>query len=199
MADSKHTGIIVLAAGSSSRLGQPKQLLPYGDTTLLQHAIRVATGAVANSVMVVLGSHADQIREAIERDKAQIVINKHWQEGMASSIRYGINMLVSDYPQTDGVILMLCDQPYVDAALLNSLTATHADTSKAIVASSYNGVVGVPAFFHKSVFPRLLVLTGETGARLIIQQYTGEVATVAFSQGNVDIDTAADYEALRNI
>ena len=195
----QNIGIIILAAGGSARLGQPKQLLPYAGTTLLQHAIHAATESVADYVIVVVGSRADEISKAIEPGKAVIVVNTNWQEGMASSIRCGINELIKDCPQTNGVLLMLCDQPHVTAALLNDLITAHQNTGKPIVASNYNGAVGAPALFHKSIFPKLLQLKGDIGARSVIQRHDKDVAVVAFSKGNVDIDTAADYEALRQV
>jgi molybdenum cofactor cytidylyltransferase len=194
MIDNKNIGVIILAAGASSRLGHPKQLLTFAGKSLLQQMIQVAEGAAAGSVFVVLGAHEDKIRSSIGNTSAHVIINEHWQEGMASSIRCGINALLQMNPQTDGALMMLCDQPLVTSALLNELIAVHMQTANAIVASSYGGIIGVPAFFSKRIFPALLKLTGDVGARAIIRQHQEDVAVVEFPDGSMDIDTADDFQ-----
>lgn len=192
----KNIGVIILAAGDSSRLGTPKQLLAYEGKTLLQHSLQVAVDSLAHPVIVVLGDHADDIKRETDLNSVHAVVNAGWQEGMASSIRLGIKTLLEIDPHTDGAVLMLCDQPFVTSALLNDLIAAHQNTGKAIVASSYSNTLGVPAFFHKSIFPELLQLKDDSGAKRIIQQHAKEVDAIAFSKGNVDIDTEADYQEL---
>ncbi|MEQ1676668.1 MAG: nucleotidyltransferase family protein [Chitinophagaceae bacterium] len=188
--------IIILAAGSSDRLGKPKQLLPYKNKTLLQYLIDEAKATSALSVLLVLGANAAAIQSELQTENIRIVINDDWQEGMASSIRCGINELQKINPATDAAILMVCDQPYVSASLLNDLILAHNKTNKPIVTSSYDNTTGPPALFHKSIFQELLQLTGDTGARSIVQKHINDVATVSFPKGSIDIDTAADYEAL---
>jgi molybdenum cofactor cytidylyltransferase len=186
----------LLAAGSSTRLGKPKQLLEYNGGSLLRHVLRIAAEAEANPLIVVLGANADLLIQEIDEKEADIVINKDWKEGMASSIIAGLNALLEKYPSVDGVIFMMCDQPFVSESLLNDLIITQQQTGKSIVTSSYDNTMGPPALFHKSIFPELLQLHGDTGARMILQQHINEVATVLFSKGNIDIDTMEDYEAL---
>ena len=187
---------MLLAAGSSTRLGKPKQLLQYNGKTLLQQSIDIAVGANINPLIVVVGANFDKISTEINIDKAAIVFNKNWQTGMASSIITGLNFLVEKYPLADAVIFMMCDQPFVSINLLNNLIAVQKKTAKPIVCSSYQNILGVPALFHKNIFPALLQLAGDTGARKIIQQYPGDVVTVQFEKGDIDIDTAEDYENL---
>jgi molybdenum cofactor cytidylyltransferase len=194
MIDNKNIGVIILAAGASSRLGHPKQLLTFAGKSLLQQMIQVAEGAAAGSVFVVLGAHEDKIRSSIGNTSAHVIINEHWQEGMASSIRCGINALLQMNPQTEGALMMLCDQPLVTSALLNELIAVHMQTANAIVASSYGGTIGVPAFFSKRIFSGLLKITGDVGARAIIRQHQKDVAVVEFPDGSMDIDTADDFQ-----
>lgn len=196
MATKKNIGVIILAAGNSSRLGTPKQLLTYEGKTLLQHSLQLAFDSMAHPVVVILGAHADRIRKETDFNPVHIVVNAGWQEGMASSIRYGIETLSGIDPLTEGAVLMLCDQPYVTSALINELITTNQNTGKAIVASSYSDTLGVPALFHKSIFPQLLQLKDDAGAKGIIQQHINDTAVVAFSKGNVDIDTEADYQEL---
>jgi molybdenum cofactor cytidylyltransferase len=189
-------GIILLAAGGSTRFGKPKQLLNYKGKSLLQYVAGQATHANADPVIVVLGAGAIALRQEADQPDLHIVENTGWKEGMSSSIRCGINTLFEIDPGCDAVILMVCDQPFVTASLLNELVARQKETGKLIVTSSYGTAIGPPALFHKRIFPELLKLTGDAGARSVVQQHTGEMATVLFPQGAIDIDTAADYESL---
>ncbi len=194
--DKKNIGIILLAAGESSRFGEPKQLLPYAGQTLLQHGLQVANDSIAHPIIVVLGAHADIIKKEINSGSTQVVVNAEWQEGMASSIRCGITALVGISAFTEGAILMVCDQPYINSTLLNILIETHENSSKPIIACSYAETFGPPTLFHKSIFPELLQLKGDVGARSILLQHINEVEVVLFPEGNLDIDTKADYQKL---
>lgn len=191
-----HCGIILLSAGSSTRLGKPKQLLHYHGEGLLHHMVNVAVTARAKPLVVVLGANADLLTAEIDEAKASIAINKNHKTGMASSIITGLKYLVENNPLTDGVIIMMCDQPFVTDGLLNDLIFTQQQTGKPIVASSYANTIGAPALFHKTIFNEFLLLQGDTGARKIIQQHLSDVATVPFEKGNIDIDTQEDYENL---
>ena len=196
MANHKKIGIIILAAGNSSRLGTPKQLLAYNGKTLLQHSLQAAFDSVARPVIVVLGADSNRIKKQTDFKASHIIVNDNWQEGMASSIRGGINALLELDRHTEGAVLMLCDQPYVTSALINELVAAHQNTGKSIVACSYSGTIGVPAFFHTSIFSRLLQLKNDTGAKGIIQQNMPDTEVIAFAKGDVDIDTDAEYQEL---
>jgi molybdenum cofactor cytidylyltransferase len=195
-ADATNIGIVLLAAGFSQRLGKPKQLLQYKGKSLLQHSIQAATTSIAQPAIVVLGARAAALKEEVKESTVQVVINDEWQEGMASSIRCGIKALTRSYPAVEGAILMVCDQPYVTATLLNELLTAHQKTGKPIVACSYANTFGPPVFFHHSLFPGLLQLKGDTGARGLIKQYANEVEVIPFPAGTVDIDTEQDYERL---
>ncbi|WP_276502344.1 nucleotidyltransferase family protein [Terrimonas pollutisoli] len=190
--------IIILAAGASTRLGRPKQLLPFNGKSLLENAVDTANEAEANPVIVVLGANAALSEKEIDEKKVHIVENKEWKEGMATSIRCGLGTLQHIAPSADGVILMVCDQPHVSSALLNELITLQKKTASPIVTSQYKDVAGPPALFHKSVFPELQALKGDAGARKIVEKYQDNLATVSFEKGNVDIDTEDDYKALIN-
>lgn len=188
-------GILLLAAGSSGRMGTPKQLLKFGKTTLLQHLVDEATVVPGQPLVVVLGASSEEIRKQLDLDKIVIVTNEHYQDGMASSIVCGMQYVIEN-SSTDAVIVMTCDQPFVTTALLHSLIDQQAATGKPIVASSYDQTIGSPALFHASVFPELLELTGDRGAKKIIESRPDRVALVDFPRGAQDIDTALDYSAL---
>jgi molybdenum cofactor cytidylyltransferase len=189
-------GTILLAAGNSSRLGRPKQLLVNGGQTLLQYSLQIALSSKAHPAVVVLGAHADLIEKEMDNKGVYIVVNAEWQEGMASSIRCGIKFLSELTPSVEGAILMVCDQPYVTTSLLNDLITAHQNTGKAIVACSYANTFGPPTLFHKKLFPELLQLRGDVGARSVIQRHANEVEVVSFPAGNIDVDTEADFQGL---
>ena len=192
--EAKNIDIVLLAAGKSERLGKPKQLLSFDGQSLLQHAIQEASHSDAGQIIVVLGANADILRPGIDPTTAHVVVNAEWEEGMASSIRRGINALNQIVPSSEGVILMVCDQPYVTSSLLNDLIETYQKTGNHIVTCSYENTFGPPTLFHKSHFPELIQLKGDTGARKVVERHPGDVEVVLFPEGKIDIDTKADYE-----
>ena len=188
---------IVLAAGASRRLGQPKQLVEYCGETLLERGIRLARDAGASPVFVVLGAHADAIRARVSLQNAIPVLNGDWEQGIAGSIHAGIHALEEKAPEMPGVLIMSCDQPQLTAAHLRALMDAfdaHAGTS--IVASRYAGVLGVPAVFPREAFAQLMALRGDKGARALLQEPPCAVQTVDFPGGEEDIDTPADLAKL---
>ena len=197
MVSANNIGIVILAAGSSSRLSRPKQLLEFDGVTLLSHATIEAANSNACNVIVVIGAYADLIANEIDGDIVYIVKNENWNEGIASSVRLGLDALLKQTPSIDAVIFMVCDQPFVTSSLLNDLIAKQRETQKAIVASNYGETIGPPALFHQSLFAELMELKGDVGARRIIQLHSDEVATVFFPDGKIDIDTQKDYNVLK--
>jgi len=196
ISDPKKCAIILLAAGSSSRLGEPKQLLPWQDKTLLEHAIAAAVHAHVGPVMVVLGAHNEKIKPFLA--SSDYVINTHWQDGMAGSIRCGLEAVIEKYAGIHGAILSVCDQPFLLAAIFQQLLEKHTSSGKPIVASAYDdATLGTPVFFHNSLFAELLKLTGDKGAKALIKKFDHHVATVLFPGGAMDIDTLADYHHLK--
>lgn len=191
-------GIIILAGGASSRLGQPKQLLQYHGKTLLDHSVNEAANAKADAVVVVLGKNADLFKDEIDKENVRVVVNKDWAEGMASSVRLGLDTLLNSKPYIDAVIFMVCDQPHISSLVLDELITTQQKTTKQIVTCNYGESIGPPALFHKKYFRELMELKGDIGARNIIQKNMSDVATVLFPEGKIDIDTKEDYEALKN-
>jgi molybdenum cofactor cytidylyltransferase len=194
--NARNIGIILLAAGDSSRLGRPKQLLVYNGETLLQHSLQAAAASSASPIIIVLGAGSEQLKAGLEGANVHIIENSDWEEGMASSIRHGVETLVEISPAAEGLILMMCDQPYVTSGVLDRLIETHNTTGKSIVASGYAETYGPPTFFHRSTFPQLLELKGDIGARSVIRQHSAEVEVVPFAEGEIDIDTEGDYEKL---
>lgn len=192
----EHCGIAVLAAGESSRLGSPKQLLVYRGKSLLQHAVNVALQTTMYPVIVVVGANSDAVKKEIEGMNVYVVENERWREGMATSLCCGLAAVQKKNIDADGIIFMLCDQPFITPALLDSLLQQQKATGLPIVASSYENKLGTPALFHKSFFTELMKLSGDTGAAKLIKNNQEQVSSVAFPKGIIDIDTRTDYEAL---
>ena len=188
--------VIVLAAGGSSRLGRPKQLLPFRGKSLLEHAVDSANDSAASPVIVVLGSNAKELEMYIDEKKLHIVENDAWHKGIGVSIRCGMETLKRVALLSDAVILMVCDQPYVSAELLDALIKKQQETGKAIVACSYGNTIGTPALFFKSMFSNLLRLNADSGAKILIEKHTEELAVVNFPSGEIDVDTEEDYRQL---
>jgi molybdenum cofactor cytidylyltransferase len=184
---------IILAAGGSRRLGRPKQLLKLEGQTLLARALGQATEAGAAPVIVVLGAHREAICEAVEFGRARVVTNDQWEQGMSSSIRCGMKALDDLGDEVSGALVMSCDQPRLTVEHLRNLA--EAFTSRGaptIAASAYGGIQGVPAVFPQSVFPDMLALTGDKGAKAIIANAPCAVIALPFEGGEVDIDFPED-------
>lgn len=188
-------GLIILAAGASTRLGKPKQLLRYREQSLLFHAAQTAVASVCEPIAIVLGAYAELLKPEVQDLPVQVVENPHWQEGMGGSIATGIKAINSYSNQLEAVVLMLCDQPFVSVALINQIVESYHLTKHAIVASEYQGTWGVPALFNYTLFGDLLNLKSAAGAKKVMSKYSTDVYSVAFSKGVIDIDTPGDYEA----
>jgi len=187
-------GVVLLAAGGSTRMGSPKQLLDYHGKPLLRHAAEVALASDPSRVIVVLGSRAAELRPALAGLPVRIVENPDWEGGMGTSIRAGIE--AAEKEALDGVTLGLGDQPLVTAEILDRLVRTHLESGRPIVASEYAGTVGVPVFFAREYFPHLRALKPAQGCKGVILAHTGNAVRLACPEAEVDVDTPADYERL---
>ncbi len=190
------TGIVILAAGESSRLGRPKQNLLYKGKSLLHWSIQSAVETGCQPIVVVTGANNLAVEAAMEQNNVEVVYNINWQQGMGSSIAAGTSAILYLQPLLTSVIFQLCDQPFVSAELLKALIQQHSATTKNIIAASYNHTLGAPVLFHKKYFQTLLQSTGHEGARKLIIKHPEDVAAVDFAGGAFDVDTEKDYEAL---
>ncbi len=193
MFEASDYAIIILAAGNSSRLGQPKQLLKYRDKTLIRYITEAAVETLGSNVIVVTGSNAALIEAEISDLTIYQAHNDGWQAGMASSIVTGITKLLTLNQQPKGAILAVSDQPFVTAALFRDTILSSIENRFGIVASAYDQTAGTPVFFSSSYFSRLLTLTGAEGAKKLLRKFEDDVMTVPFPLGNIDIDTPEDY------
>jgi molybdenum cofactor cytidylyltransferase len=183
---------VVLAAGSSSRLGRPKQLLQYRGSPLVRRAASAALDAGCDPVAVVIGPEREKIVAALHGLALQIVPNEVWFDGIGTSIRAGLTAV----SESDAVVLLVCDQPKVDASLVRQLIARQAETSCPMVATHYAGTRGVPALFTRACFEQLLSLPDDSGAKALLEARPDEVATVEFPAAAWDIDTPEDLHPL---
>jgi len=192
----KKIAAIVLAAGASTRFGSPKQLLKIGQSTLLANAIKAATVAGCHPVVVVLGANSSLIRPYLDDMDVLIEENKDWEKGMGSSIACGMGRLAEENPLAEGVVLLVCDQPFLSKTTIQKLMGRWEGPDKKIVASEYGDTIGVPALFPKKLFPELLNCQGAGGAKELIMSHFKEVKLVQFKAGEIDIDQKSDLDRL---
>jgi molybdenum cofactor cytidylyltransferase len=189
----KEIAIIILAAGSSSRMGQPKQQLVIADKPLLVRSIETALNVGTGKVVVVLGSEAPAHRVLLQELPVDIVLNQNWQNGMGSSIKAGLKFLIETFPEMKAVIVMVCDQPLLKPAHLQALISKYEETGKPVVSSAYAHTLGVPALFDHSQFEKILQLQDDRGAKQLLDHEQAE--NIDFPDGAVDLDTPEDYNA----
>ena len=190
-------GCILLAAGGSTRMGRPKQLLPAGSQPLIAHAVNAALDSPAWPVVVVLGAHAPKIRPALARLPVLITENADWREGLGSSIRVGMTALKNFSGMLDAVLIVLADQPALSPNAIARLAAAFRAGGGRAAAARYAGRLGAPALFGRDHFPALRELQGDQGARALLDAQPGRVVAVDLPEFEFDIDTPADYEKFR--
>ncbi|MEA2448286.1 MAG: molybdenum cofactor cytidylyltransferase [Thermoleophilaceae bacterium] len=183
---------LVLAAGGSSRLGQPKQLLPYGDATLLDHVLGNARACGFDQLIVTLGGAAVEVRARVDLSGVRVVENESYGDGCSSSIATALPLVD---PRCDVIVLMLGDQPGVGPTTVRTLLARR--HGGPIAVCRYDDGIGHPFAFTREVFGELAELQGDKGVWKLIEQRRGEVVEVR-QAGPVppDVDTWEDYEAL---
>ncbi len=181
--------VLVLAAGASRRFGSPKQLVRIGGEALLQRAVSRATEVAGHAVTVVLGAHAAELTPLLRQSSVSVVINRHWEEGLASSLRLGVSQLPGS---TEAVLVTLADQAAITAFDLRRLATAWRAQPESVIAASYDGHAGVPAVFPRHAFASLLALRGDVGARPVLSQLADRVLRVPMPNAAIDIDTPED-------
>jgi len=187
-------GLILMAAGGASRMGRPKQLLPYRGRPLVCHAAATAIEAGCRPVIVVLGARAAEIAPVLEQQPVDVVENPLWEQGMGTSIQAGLAAL--EGRGLDGVILALADQPLITAAILRGLVDAHRASGLPIVAAQYAGTAGVPVFFHRSYYSALLALAPGQGCKGVILGNRERALLIDCPEAELDVDTPEDYRRL---
>ena len=186
--------ILLLAAGKSARMGKPKQLLPVAETTLIELAIKTALNAKVAGLYCVLGANYDKIREKISKYPVEIVENIAWEIGLGKSIAVGTSAVLKNEPETEGILILLSDQPGVDSLYLEKMISTFEDRPGTIIVSDYSGFYGVPAIFPTAYFDQLQELNEDNGAKELLNSGKLPIIAVKSPEKLGDIDTPADYE-----
>jgi molybdenum cofactor cytidylyltransferase len=194
--NSSTVGLIILAAGASTRMGTPKQLLDYQGHSFIRHIADIAIASVCQPIIVVLGAYAERIQPELNDLPVQVVKNHQWREGMTVSIQAGLNALLTGNNHLEAIAIALCDQPFLSSQILNRLVEAYRSTDKPIIASEYAGTLGVPVLFNNTLFSELLALKTTEGAKKLIHKHYPQVFSIAFPEGAIDIDTPKDYEQL---
>lgn len=187
-------GALLLAAGGSSRLGQPKQLLKFKGRSLVRRAAEALVGSGCEPVVVVLGAEIERSTDEIAGLSLTICVNEEWQTGMSSSIKAGLRELLNIEPGLDAVLITLCDQPNVTADMLRRFLSQFRLDRASIIAAHYGETVGVPALFSSELFDELFQLEGDKGARDLIRRQNG-VQTINLESAAFDIDTSNDVKS----
>ncbi len=193
---------IILAAGSSTRFGRPKQLIEWQGVPLVVRAVAVAARAGLSPIVVVLGSRAEEVRAALERaawaSPPQVAMNWRWQEGIGTSVQVGLMALP---PDCDGAVFLHCDQPLLPAGLLGALVRRFEESGLPIVHPVHAGRRYPPALFGQALFAELAALSGDVGGRAVIERHTGDVATLPVDDPFPlsDVDTPEDLERIQRL
>jgi molybdenum cofactor cytidylyltransferase len=187
---------IVLAAGQSQRFGQPKQLLPVGGKTMLQHVVDIVLDSPIKQVIVVLGYRAAEIRTNIASRPVQIVVNEKWQSGLSSSVQAGLSAVKAE---VGAALFVLADQPGVTTEVIASLVERYRKTRAPIVVPTHRGRRGNPVLFDRSLFAELMEVKGDQGGRQLITEHLDDLEEVDVETEAIftDIDTAEDYQSFK--
>jgi molybdenum cofactor cytidylyltransferase len=180
---------VILAAGASIRFGSPKQLVRIGGSPVLHQLISNAAFVAGRSVTVVIGAHARQIAPALRQSAASVVVNRDWQEGLASSIRVAVE---SAPPRCDGLLLLLADQVAVTADDLKHLYAAWKRHPILVAAALYDGAPGLPAIFPRWTYPSLMELRGDRDPRLVIRRNIDQLVRIPMANASINLDTPED-------
>lgn len=188
-------GILILGAGSSSRMGEPKQLLEWRGKALVNHALDQAIQANAGPVVLVLGAKADLIQSKLRAGAYTVAVNEAWSTGMGSSIACGLRALLAEHGPLAGVLITLVDQPLVASTHLKKIIQKFKKKSAPITVASYGDTLGVPALFSADLFPELLTLSGQKGAKAMISKYSKTLTKLPLPAALIDLDTPEEWHA----
>ncbi|ANM30235.1 hypothetical protein ABI59_12565 [Acidobacteria bacterium Mor1] len=188
------TGLVVLAAGGSTRLGRPKQLLVHEGVSLVRRAATCALDSGLGPVFLVLGAEADGVADAVAGLEVRPVVHEAWRSGQAGSVAAGVAAAAA--AGCDAVLLIPCDLPRLTAGVLLDLSKACKSSGLPIAACRYDRVLGAPALFRSELFDELRSLQGDAGAKALIRRDLARVATVDWDGGAFDVDTAEDADSL---
>jgi molybdenum cofactor cytidylyltransferase len=176
-------------------MGQSKQMLPIFGEPMLTRTCSIALKSKATYTVVVLGANKDLHESILKNQQVAIIQNPLWQNGMGSSLKAGLNHLLTIDAAVDAAIITVCDQPYISEDHLNALINRYLLTQKKIIASYYSESPGVPVLFDKNIFPVLLNMPDDQGAKKVITLYPKDTELINFPGGEIDLDTPDSYKS----
>ncbi|HRG42154.1 MAG TPA: nucleotidyltransferase family protein [Saprospiraceae bacterium] len=191
--------ILILGAGGSSRLGQAKQLLSFGVSTMLNRIVDVALQSKVGNIYLVLGASYDEVKASIKDTSVHVIHNKNWEKGLSTSIVAGVNEILQQAPSTQGILIMLGDQILILPTHINQVVQVFLAEKCDIVYADYKSDYGPPAIFGIKTFNELLSLEMDQGAKKIIKSGMYKIKSVNIPEGKYDIDTTSDYEQIKGL
>lgn len=199
MSSEENIAVVVLAAGGSTRLGRPKQLVEFKGKTLLERTMDEVEELGFQTKILVLGSKNEEIQDKIDSDSFKVAINTDWEQGMASSIKLGLEAAIAEENGLNHVLFLVSDQPFLERTNLIKLVHTQLTERPNATYSQYGRNIGVPAIFAREAFPLLLNLKGDEGAKKLIHLEDFKYCTEVFKKGGFDVDTEADVQQLKQM
>ena len=188
--------ILILAAGASNRLGQPKQLLKFQEDVLVKKIVKEASKPALGCVNVVTGAYRNEVEAVLAEEHVSMIYNQNWKQGMGASISTGIKSITSKKSRVDGVLLLTVDQPFITAHHLQMMYEKFRPNQQMIIATGYNETFGIPVLVDQSYFDALSLLSGEKGGKGIFIKHKERLTIVDNPKASIDIDTAKDLKAL---
>jgi molybdenum cofactor cytidylyltransferase len=186
---------VVLAAGSSTRMGRNKLLLDLGGETMVRRAVRAAIGAGVDEVVVVLGHDEGQVRAELAGLPCTLVVNPDYAQGAGTSVRTGVRQVAGG---ADALVVVLADMPYVTAEMIATLVTRYRDTRAPLVTSQYGSVQAPPTLYDRALFEDILSIPDERGAKQVVRRHEQAAAVVSWPESALrDVDVPADYEGVR--
>lgn len=192
----KKLAVLILAAGNSTRMGVPKQLLKWKESNLLQHTINTVNQLNTENVLV-LGAYFNRIKASINSENIMVLFNGSWEKGLSQSIVLGVGHIKESHPNIESILIMLADQPLIDLYYLNEMIGLHHLNPNKIICTLYqNDKRGVPAIFNKTFFEDLLQLNDDIGAKELLNKHSNDLILLNGTRHTADIDTMDDYDRL---
>ncbi len=188
--------VLILAAGSSSRMGQPKALLPWGATTVLGHLLGQLEAVGLQDITLVTGAHHEELKAGLNNPGVRLVFHKGWEAGMGSSLRTGVLFTTENYPHKKGLLVLLSDQPLISSAYIEEIRAAFKAHPGRIVATSYGESAGVPALFPSEFWPAMTRIADHKGAKALIRSHRGDSVLLDAGAAIADMDTPEAYEKI---
>jgi len=189
--------VLIMAAGASRRLGQPKQLVEYQGQTLIRRISKEAIDADIGNVTIVTGYDHVTIESEIRDLHVDVYYNEEWEEGLGASIRNGLKHILKEKPDTNAILLTMVDQPYVDGTHLKKLAKAYDPSRPMIIASAYSSTFGVPVLFDSHYFDLMKELIGDEGGKKVFVKYLRNIVEIPFIEGAIDIDEKEDLKSLK--